>query len=157
MHKLVVALALLGACKGKESSDPAPAPTADKPVEVGCAFLSGAKVKELTGVAVTATKPANPQGCAMFKTADGKDFLYVASAGPSSYAAFVDSNPKDMFPIRTPLTGVGAEAILLRVGEAPEATRTVVARSDARSVQLTPQLHAAITDDQLTALARASM
>lgn len=122
-----------------------------------CPFLSEAKVKELTSVAVVAQKHGNPQSCAMFQTPEGKDYLLVASDSAGSYATFVAANPPSMFPVRKPLAGVGAEAVLLRGSADPKALRALIARGDKRTVILTPAYKSPITDDQLIAVARAAV
>jgi hypothetical protein len=168
MYRVIAScLFVLAACKGKgkESNDEttaaavteSAAPAAKK---AGCSFLSEAKVKEITGVAVTAHEHGNPQSCALFKTADDKDFLLVSTDSASSYNIFLESNPPKMYPLRTPLTGVGTEAILLRWSENPGSSRALFAHNDERTVVLTPMPLVdvpPITDAQLTEIARASM
>ncbi len=161
---LVSCVILVAACKGKDKPEDTSfsgAAVAEPPTPTtkaaGCPFLAEAKVKEITGVAVTAHPHGNPQSCAMFQTPDGKDYLLVGSDSASSYKIFLESNSPKMFPLRTPIAGVGSEAILLRWNADPGSIRTLIAHNDDRTVVLTPAYNSPITDAQLTEIARASV
>lgn len=157
LRALFVSAVLVAGCKGSEKEKQAellPQPTEKA---VGCSFLPAAKVQSITGVAVAAHGHGNPQSCALFKAPDGNEYLLVSTASASAYELFVDSTPKDMFPFRAPVPGIGDEAIMLRTSDKPDALRMLIARNSARSVVLTPMYNQPISDAHLTELGRAAM
>jgi hypothetical protein len=71
-----------------------------------------------------------------FTTPDGQAYLAVNRLGsPGEYTASVNAVPADVYPKKSPIPGLGEEAVLL---SSPEGLRYLVARQGSLGVVLIP-------------------
>jgi hypothetical protein len=125
-----------------------------------CNVLTPADIKAVTGVEVEPLPRGSSPGaggCANFKTHDGNAYLGVNRyRGSGKYQTAVGSVPESVYPKRTPVTGLGDEAVLMK--DETGMLRYLVARKGETTVVLFP-LSAArkMSDDQLRQLAERAL
>jgi hypothetical protein len=105
-----------------------------------CNVLTPADIKAVTGDDVQPlAKGASPGagGCANFKGADGHAYLGVdRHRGAGAFQTAVSSVPQDAYPVRTPVAGLGDEAVLMK--DETGRMRYLVARKGENTVVLFP-------------------
>ena len=108
--------------------------------EPPCNVLTPTDVKAVTGQEVQPlAKGESPGagGCANFRTPDGHAFLGVdRHRGAGAYRTAVGSVPKDIYPQRSPVPGLGDEAVLMK--DDTGRMRYLVARKGETTVVLFP-------------------
>ncbi|HEX6107650.1 MAG TPA: hypothetical protein VFZ26_18845 [Gemmatimonadales bacterium] len=144
------AVVLLAACGG--SSERTSAATAAE----RCDILTAADVQAVTGVAVTRIDRNAAMGaggtCVNFASPDGRAYLGVNRLeSQGEFTASVEAVPSDVYPDRSPVAGLGDEAVLF---EGPGGLRYLVARKGEAGIVLFPLGEGfEMTDDQLRELA----
>jgi hypothetical protein len=135
---------------------------AKKPAETvePCNVLTLADIKAVTGVDVQPlARGGSPGagGCANFKTADDHAYLGVNRyRGPGKYETAVASVPESVYPKRTPVPGLGDEAVLMK--DDTGKLRYLVARKGETTVVLFPlSFKQPMSDDQLRKLAERAL
>ncbi|HUF35741.1 MAG TPA: hypothetical protein VMN37_07305 [Gemmatimonadales bacterium] len=148
------AVAWLAACGG--SPDATPDKSAAGADTGECTLLTAAEVQEVTGVAVSRIErnPSIGAGgtCDNFTTPDGQVYLGVNRLNSQdAYASAVSVVPEDLYPTRSPVAGLGDEAVLF---QGPGGLRYLAARKGDTGVVLIPLGQGfQMTDDQLRELA----
>jgi hypothetical protein len=145
----VAAVLLLTGWQAKKASQPA-----------DCNVLTPADIKGVTGVEVQPLPRGSSPGaggCANFQTVDGTAYLGVSRyRGPGKYQTAVASVPESVYPKRTPVTGLGDEAVLMK--DETGLLRYLVARKGETTVVLFPLSGAKkMSDDQLRQLAERAL
>jgi hypothetical protein len=145
----VAAVLLLTGWQAKKASQPA-----------DCNVLTPADIKAVTGVEVQPLPRGGSPGaggCANFKTADGHAYLGVNRyRGPGKYQTAVASVPESVYPKRTPVTGLGDEAVLMK--DDTGKLRYLVARKGETTVVLFPlSFTEPMSDEQLRKLAERAL
>jgi len=148
------AVAWLAACGG--SPDATPDKSAAGTEAGACSVLTAEAVQEVTGVAVSRIErnPAIGAGgnCDNFTTPDGQPYLGVNRLDSKwQYTSAVESVPEDLYPSRSPVAGLGDDAVLM---SGPGGLRYLAARKGEAGVVLFPLGQGfQMTDDQLRELA----
>jgi hypothetical protein len=109
---------------------------------VECNALTPADIKAVTGADVQPLSSAgSPEhGCPPFKEADGKPFLVVERhRGPDRYRLTVEAIPPDVYTKKTPVPGLGDEAVLL--ADPMGRLRSLVARKGEVTVVVSPRTY----------------
>jgi hypothetical protein len=107
-----------------------------------CNVLTPADIKAVTGADVQAPPAGgSPEhGCPPYKQADGHPYLEVErKRGPDTYQLAVDAIPPDIYTKRTPVSGLGDEAVLL--SDAAGRLRSLVARKGEVTVVVSPRTY----------------
>lgn len=141
------------------------APVVAKPAPASgeCAVLDPAAVERVTGTAVRGVARGSFAGaggtCANYTTADGKPYLGVnALTSAGEYASTVAAVPAMVYQDKTPLSGLGDEALLFTDRADRPSIRYLVARKGERGVVLFPLSGAAdVSDAQLRELAEVAL
>jgi hypothetical protein len=158
----MVALALAAiACGGGETVEREPEAAPETPAsESGCDLLTAEDVQSATGTSASLVERDPMRGlggtCANFVDGNGQPYLGVnRHISSGDYASAVDAVPPDLYPTRTPMSGLGDEAVLMS-GEG--GLRYLVARKGDLVVVLFPLGEGMkMTDDQLRGLAQKAL
>ena len=153
-----LALALVAAslaCGGGGTVEREPETAPSTPAGEACDILTAEDVQSATGASVSRVERDPMRGlggtCANFVDANGQPYLGVnRHTSRDDYATAVGAVPQDLYPTRTPVSGLGDEAVLMS-GEG--GLRYLVARKDGLVVVLFPLGEGMrMSDDQLRGL-----
>jgi hypothetical protein len=156
----ILALAAAIACGGGETVERAPEASSESPATEGCDILTAEDVQSATATSVSRVERDPMRGlggtCANFVDANGQPYLGVnRHTSSGDYATAVGAVPEDLYPTRTPVSGLGDEAVLMS-GEG--GLRYLVARKNDVVVVLFPLGEGMnMSDDQLRALAERAL
>ena len=115
-----------------------------------CNVLTPADIKAVTGADVQPLPAGGSaeHGCPPFKEADGHAYLVVErQRGPDKYQLSVAAIPPDIYTKRTPVPGLGDEAVLL--SDATGRLRALVARRGEVTVVLSPRTYDKIVNGKV--------
>jgi hypothetical protein len=148
------------ACGGGGTAEREPEPALSAPATEACDILTAEDVQSATGTSVSLVERDPMRGlggtCANFVDANGQPYLGVnRHTSRDDYATAVNAVPQDLYPTRTPMSGLGDEAVLMS-GEG--GLRYLVARRGDLVVVLFPLGEGMrMSDDQLRGLAEKAL
>jgi hypothetical protein len=123
-----------------------------------CSALTVADIKTITGADVEAVArgafPGAGGTCGNYTLADGRPFLGVnVLESKGLYDVAVGAVPKDVYPVRETVAGLGDEAVLMKDRAEKARMRYLVAHKGDVGVVIFPFSGGDLTDDQLKQLA----
>jgi hypothetical protein len=147
-------------------SPPSTPPVETKPrsaVSGECPALDAAAIASVTGTPVRAVArgsfPGGGGTCANYVTEAGQPYLGINDlAAIGDYASTIAAVPSAIYPVKTPLTGVGDEAILFQDQAERPSIRFLVAHQASHTIVLFPLSGAtSLTTAQLQQLAATAL
>ncbi|HEY9504999.1 MAG TPA: hypothetical protein VIQ27_03415 [Gemmatimonadales bacterium] len=164
LQQVLLATAIAG-CGGRNTAaqqETASSRSANATPIAGCAILTPADIRGVTGAEVHLIARGDSPGaggtCGNYATADGAAYLGVnALETASEYATSVRAVPADVYPRREPVAGLGDEAVLMK--DDTGMLRYLVARKGQRGVVLFPlgRQGRAMSDGQLRQMAERAL